>query len=76
MARIITTQQPLVVKKERRLELITEHTLYFSPGEVEERTARYRRNEQIPDEVVGNHVKGDNPWDVDYIIWEWWEITV
>ncbi|QNL30321.1 hypothetical protein SEA_MAZUN_19 [Microbacterium phage Mazun] len=76
MARIITTEQPLVVKKERRLELVAETLLRLSPGEVEEGTAAYRRKEQIPEEVLGKTIEGENPWDVAYIIWEWWEITV
>ncbi|QJD51268.1 hypothetical protein SEA_ASHTON_18 [Microbacterium phage Ashton] len=76
MARIITTEQPVVVYKERRLEIASESLARLSVGDIEDGTASFRRKEQIPDEVLGKTVKGENAWDVDVIIWGWWEITV
>ncbi|QNN98065.1 hypothetical protein SEA_FEDE_17 [Microbacterium phage Fede] len=75
MARIITTEQPIVVKKERRLEVGAELQL-MELHQIEERTSYFRKKEQIPDEVIMQRLRGENAWDVDIFVWEWWEITV
>jgi hypothetical protein len=76
MARIIATQQPLLVKKERRMELEPLLLAQMGDGDLQEAMTQYMLREQIPIEVIPDRTSGDDPWEVDTITWVWWEVTV